>query len=136
MSKTPHRTFSREFKLKAIERLEGGESGSALALELDVKRELIYRWRDMHRAGGPLALRPTRGRPTKAEALAMAAARGPVGAIADLAAARRQIAELERKVGAQQLDLDFFRQALRHVEASRRPSEGPGATASWPASKR
>jgi hypothetical protein len=36
---------------------------------------------------------------------------------ASLAAARRRIAELERKVGQQQLDLDFFRAALQHVEA-------------------
>jgi hypothetical protein len=32
-------------------------------------------------------------------------------------AARRRIAELERKIGEQQGDLDFFRQALRHVKA-------------------
>jgi hypothetical protein len=70
-----------------------------------------------------------------AEALAIAGARGPASEAADLSAARRQVAELERKVG-QQLDLDFFKQALRRIEASRRPSIGPGATASSPASKR
>jgi transposase-like protein len=37
MSDDPPRSFSREFKLKAIERLEAGESGSALARELDVE---------------------------------------------------------------------------------------------------
>jgi len=136
MSKGPPRSFSREFKLKAIERLEAGESGRALARELDVKRVLIYRWRDAVRAGGPLAVRGKRGRPPKAEALAMAAARGPATKAGDLAAARRQIADLERKVGQQQLDLDFFKQALRHFEASRRPSDGPGATASSPRSRR
>jgi hypothetical protein len=46
MSKEERRRFSREFKLKAVERLEAGESGSALARELDVQRILIYRWRD------------------------------------------------------------------------------------------
>jgi transposase-like protein len=136
MSKSPPRSFSREFKLKAIERLEAGESGSALARELEVKREILYRWRDAVRAGGPLAVRGKRGRPPKAEALAMAAARGPASKARDLAEAKRQIAELERKVGQQQLDLDFFKQALRHIEASRRPSIGPGATASSPQSKR
>ena len=42
--------------------------------------------------------------------------------------ARERIAELERKIGQQQVELDFFRQALRQVEGARRPSDGPGAT--------
>jgi transposase-like protein len=136
MPKRKKRLYSRAFKLKAIKRLEAGESASALALELRVKRTLLYRWRDAYRAGGELFLRETLGRPLKAEASAMALARGPAAKANDLAAAKRQIAELERKVGRQQLDLDFFKQALRHIEASRRPSIGPGATASSRTSKR
>jgi transposase len=38
----------------------------------------------------------------------------------DAGAAGRRIAELERKVGQQQLELDFLRAALRHVRALRR----------------
>jgi hypothetical protein len=53
-----------------------------------------------------------------------------------LAAARRQIAALERKVGQQQLELDFFRQALRHIREARRPLDGSGVTASTRSSKR
>ncbi len=60
MSNEERRSFSREFKLKVIKRLEAGESGSALALELSVKRTIIYRWRDAWREGGPEALRSTR----------------------------------------------------------------------------
>jgi transposase len=136
MSQKARRTFSRAFKLKVIERMAGGERASALSRELTIKREILYRWRDAFQAGGEQALRSKPGRPPKAEALAMAAARGPAGKTSDLAQARRQIAELERKVGQQQLDLDFFKQALRHIEASRRPSIEPGATASSPRSKR
>jgi hypothetical protein len=66
----------------------------------------------------------------------MAAARGPAAKARDLAEARRQIAELERTVGRQQVDLDFFKQALQHIEASRRPSDGPGGTASSSRSRR
>ena len=128
--------YSRAFKLEAIGRLEAGESASALAAELRVKRTLLYRWRDAYRAGGELSLREKLGRPLKAEASAMAQARGPAAKANDLAAARRQIAELERKVGRQQLDLDFFKQALRLIEASRRPNIGPGVTASSRTSKR
>jgi len=136
MSKRTRRSFSRAFKLNVIERLEAGESGTALALELGVKRTIIYRWRDTWRQGGPEALRSKPGRPAKAEALEMERARGVAAKANDLAEARRQIAELQRKVGQQQLDLDFFKQALRHIEASRQPSIGPGATASSPRSRR
>ena len=54
----------------------------------------------------------------------------------DLKAARRQIAELERKVGQQALDLDFFKGALRRIETSRRTDTGPGAPVSSPRSRR
>jgi len=136
MSRQERRSFSREFKLGVINRLEAGESGSALALETGVKRTIIYRWRDTWRTGGELALRSERGRPTKADALALEAARGPASKASDLADARRQIAELERKVGQQQLHLDFFKGALRRIETSRPASTAPGATTSSPRSRR
>ena len=136
MSNQVRRRFSRDFKLSAVGRLEAGESGSALALELGVKRTILYRWRDAWRAGGELALRSGQGRPSKAEALAMEAARGPLAKANDLAEARRQIAELERKVGQQQVHLDFFKGALRRIETSRQPASAPGAPASSPRSRR
>jgi hypothetical protein len=83
-----------------------------------------------------LALRSKRGRPPKVEALQMADARGVAAKAGDLKEARRQIAELERKVGQQQLDLDFFKGALRRIETSRRTDTVPGAPASSPRSRR
>jgi transposase-like protein len=129
------RRFSREFKLKVIARMEGANV-KVLAEELSIKREILYRWRDAYRRGGELALRKESGRPTMAEAQAMAIERGVAAKANDLAEARRQIAALESKVGRQQLDLDFFKQALQRIEASRRPNERPGAMASSPRSKR
>jgi transposase len=35
------------------------------------------------------------------------------------ARAQRRVAELERKIGQQQVDLDFFRRALQHVRETR-----------------
>jgi transposase len=125
------RVFSREMKLAAIRRMMAGESVSALARELKLRRHLLYLWRDNFLAGGPSALR-TRGRPEKSVVLAKA----PVVATDDLSLARQRIAELERKVGQQQLELDFFQQALRQVEAKRRPIDEPGAKPSTPSSKR
>jgi transposase-like protein len=136
MKKKVPRSFTREFKLKAIERLEAGESGTDLSRELTVKREILYRWRDAFRAGGELALRSKPGRLPKAEALALAQARGPAAKARHLAEARRQISALERKVGQQQVEIDFFRQALRHIETSSGTSDRPGATASTPSSRR
>lgn len=136
MSKQKRRRFSREFKLRVIERLEAGESGTALGLELSIKRTIIYRWRDMWRQGGLAALRGKPGPRTKEEALELERARGVAARANDLTEARRQVAELQRKVGQQQVDLDFFKQALRRIEASRQPNSGPGATASSRRSKR
>jgi len=135
------RVFSREFKLGAVRRLLAGENVSALARALKVLRKDLYVWRDRFRAGGPTALRSP-GRPRKVPAAEPAVRSHPppgaapgAGAAAELAAARR-IAELEGKVGRQQMELDFFRQALRQVGGARRPKGGAGGTASTPSSKR
>jgi len=127
------RVFSREMKLAALRRLLAGENVSALARELKLRRKLLYAWRDRFRTGGPDALR-SRGRPPKSAAIAGAEA-APAAAD-ELAQATRRVAELERKIGQQQVDLDFFRQALRQVRGQRRPSDGPGATAFTPSCRR
>jgi transposase len=119
------RVFSREMKLTAVRRMMAGESVGVLAREFKLRRHLLYLWRDNFRAGRG-------GRPSKSEALTNAS----VVATDGLGLARQRIAELERKVGQQHLELDFFRQALRQVEAKRRPIDEPGAKPSTPSSKR
>ena len=126
------RVFSRDFKLAAVTRMEGGDTVSALAREVGVRRKLLYEWRDAFRAGGAEALRG-RGRPRKGTVVAGArkqptprAEAGPAGAFA---AGERRIAELERKVGQQALEADFFRQALQLLETSRQTSNRSGETA-------
>lgn len=133
MSRSTARVFTRAFKLSVLNRMAAGENVSALARELKLRRKLLYQWRDQLRRGGPTALR-TRGRPRKAvEAAGTPRATAPPD---DLAMARARISELERKIGQQQLELDFFKRALRQVKASHRASDAPGATASTPSSKR
>jgi transposase len=63
-------------------------------------------------------------------------AKASVVATDDLSFVRQRIDELERKVGQQQLELDFFRQALRQVEAKHWPIDEPGAKPSTPSSER
>jgi len=113
-----------------------GENVSELARELEVRRKDLYLWRDHFRAGGPEALRGV-GRPRKVAVSAPSdTATKATPPISELEAARKRIADLERKIGQQQVDLDFFRRALRQVKGARRPSNGPGAPASTPSSKR
>ena len=129
MPKKP-RLFSREFKLAAVHRILAGERIRDLSQELKVLRKDLYAWRDLFRAGGAMALRPL-GRPRKAAAMATAAREQPMAEIAaQFDVARQRIAELERKIGQQQLELDFFRQALRQVKETRRQSSALGVTGS------
>ena len=65
MSKEARRSFSQDFKLKIIERMDSGDSGTALSIEFLIKREILYRWRDAYRAGGIEALRSKPGRPPR-----------------------------------------------------------------------
>lgn len=126
---------SREFMLKAVERLEAGERASALAIELSLNRTIIYHWRDRFRANGAEALTSKRGRPRTPEVLAAEGLRASRARADGLVQARAQIAELERKVGQQQLDLDFFRGALQHIEGPRQASDESGVTAFSPTSR-
>ena len=135
--------FSREFKLEALRRMEAGENVSVLARELGVSRKSIYKWRDSYRLAGGDALRG-RGRMTKGERSAheaLIAAKQPAkearrASLEELARAQRRIAALERKIGQQQVELDFFQQALRQVRGQRLRSGVPGRTASTKSSKR
>jgi transposase-like protein len=135
------RTYSQEFKLAAVSRVFGGEKIPAVARELGLGR-LLYAWLDHYEHGGSDALIP-RGRPRRDVAWArrraliqppgrQARAYGHAGADAR----DSRLAELERKVGQQAVELDFFKQALRHVKAPPRPSGGRGASASSRSSTR
>ena len=129
MSSVKRRVFSREFKLSAVQRMLGGERSEALSVELGVSANQLYKWCMHFRRGGVEALRPA-CRPRKV------ADGAPAGRVETVAAARRRIGELERKVGRQQVELDFFRQALRQVGGARQPNAGSGAPASTRSSRR
>ncbi len=144
MPKSKSRRFGREFKLSALSRMDAGENVSALSRELNVRRKLLYEWRDAFRAGGEEALRGP-GRPPRGMLVPGAKSGGssglagsPGGPPGDppgdppdaLGVARRRIADLERKVGQQALEADFLARALQLLETSRRPRVRTGARAS------
>ena len=118
------RIFSPEFRVQVAQRIECGESVSRLHHELNVKRSILYRWRDAYRKEGAAGLTRAVGRPAGVNPVT---AKPGVSAEESL---RQQIAALERKVGQQAVQLDFFKRAFKRVKESNQASLSAGATAS------
>ena len=118
-----NRVFSNEFKQGVVRRILNGESVSALSQETQIKRSVLYRWRDAYRKDGASGLQRPRGRPPGTSNPPR-----PVARPED--AAERRVAELERKIGQQALDIDFLRGAFKRVKELRRKNTASGAKAS------
>lgn len=118
---TKRAEYTEELKLAAVRRVLAGESVTVVAQELGIRRKRLYVWKDRYAELGEAGLlrrrggRPRKQIPLGSDASAATAGRG------ELLAVRRRIAELERKVGQQELELDFFVAALRRsgVDAKR-----------------
>ena len=91
------RQFTREFKLAAIQRLEQGVSIAEVARALEVNPNLLHRWRSEFRQ------RPSNAFPGAGQR------RWSEG----------RIAELERKIGQQTLEIDFLKGCLQRIEEQR-----------------
>ena len=130
MSTAKRRVFEREFKVSLVERLMAGESATALCREFRIDSSRLSEWWGHYRRHGPEGLRRA-GRPRKTYAKVERVAEA-----VDLDSARQRVGDLERKISQQQVDLDFFREALRRIEGTRRPSDGLGVKASTPPSRR
>ena len=104
------RIFSREFKVSVIRRLQAGETVSAIARELQVRRKDLYIWQERFRTGGAAALRG-RGRPRKVVSRAPPSA-GSLPAAADLAAVQRRICRVGAQDRATAAGAGFFSASL------------------------
>lgn len=114
------RLFSRKFKIGAARRVIEGEDLADVARDLGLGRELLWRWRKRVEEKGEQALFDVGRR--KGE---------PQGSSESTEAAQqRRIAELERLVGRQQLDIRFLDKALRRVGELRQEKNDDGAAAS------
>jgi transposase-like protein len=109
--------YSREFQERAVRRMKLGDNISQLARELGVDRTCLYRWKRQ------LGLRP-RGRKRAVE---------EDWRDLKIEALEAKIARLERIVGGQWQELDFFESALRRIE-KKDAMTGGGAIASTPKS--
>jgi len=92
------RRFTKEFKEEAVRRLELGASLAEIARACEVNPSVLHRWRREMRDYGAKAFAGNGQR----------RAEDP------------QIAELERKVGRQAVEIDFLRRCLQHVEEQRK----------------
>lgn len=113
-----YRRFTLDFKVEAVARILGGESIRGVCRDLELHRSVVYQWLEQYRREGTKLLRGP-GRPS-----------GTGVELSELEKSARQIAELERKVGQQELLLDFFRRAFERVKELRQSSTEPGGTAS------
>ena len=91
------RMFTKEFKLAAVQRLERGSSIGEAARALEVNPNVLHRWRrEVHQGSGNVF--PGHGKQRWAEG---------------------RIADLERKIGQQALEIDFLKGCLQRIEEQR-----------------
>jgi transposase len=91
------RAFTEEFKLAAVRRVQAGTPIRELSGELEVSRTMLYRWaREFRKSPGEAF--PGKGQ-----------RHWPEGRVADL----------ERKIGQQALEIDYLKQCLQRIEDTR-----------------
>src|ERR1043165_4539165 len=117
-TKDGRRYFSREFKVAAVRRVVGGESMTRVARELDIRVELLWHWKKRVVQKGEEHLHGIGER--ESDGLA----------VRSETEAQQRIADLERLVGQQQLEIRFLGKALRRVEELRQERNDDGAAAS------
>ena len=91
------RTFTKEFKLAAVRRLEAGVSMAEVARGLEVSPSVLQRWRHEFRQAPGNAF-PGNGQRRWSEG---------------------RVAELERKIGQQAVEIDFLKGCLQRIEEQR-----------------
>ena len=108
------RQFTREFKLAALQRLEMGASVAEVARAFEVNPNVLHRWRREFRQGPGNAF-PGVGQRRWEEG---------------------RVAQLERKVGQQTLEIDFWKGCLQRIEEQRQLQAATGRPLSTSRSKR
>jgi len=91
------RKLTKEFKQTAVRRLESGQSVAEVARALEVHPSDLHRWRHELQEHGDRAF----------------------SGVGKKRAEESRVAELERKVGQQAMEIDFLKRALQHVEEQR-----------------
>jgi transposase-like protein len=113
------RRHSPEFRTEIARRMLAGEDVTAMSQAYGLARSMMYRWRDAYRKEGIAGVsRPPGVRCTPAT-------KKPDSRTEERL--RKKVAELERKLGQQEMEVDFFRGVFKRLEelpkAKRRGSE-------------
>ena len=121
--KLPYRSCTTAFKESTCLRIASGDKVMPLSRELGVPRKLLYNWFNSWKLEGVAGLNRKRGRSlgTKGSRKSFDATTVQQPAASELASAKARVVELERLVGRQQVDLDFFQKALRLMDAKGTP---------------
>jgi transposase-like protein len=107
------RQFTRECKLAALQRLEMGSSVAEVARAFEVNPNVLHRWRREFR-------------------------QGPGNAFSEAGKRRWEegrVAQLERKIGQQSLEIDFLKGCLQRIEEQRQLQAATGKPLSIRGSK-
>ena len=91
------RKFTKEFKITALRQLDAGASIAAVARSCEINPNLLHRWRRDFQQSPEQAF-PGLGRKRGDE---------------------NRVAELERKIGQQALEIDFLKRCLQRIEEQR-----------------
>jgi transposase len=115
-----HRKHRPEFRVEIVERMLAGENVAALSKQYGLARSMMYRWRDTYRSQGAGGLARAAGMRAPAEASAAREAPQPSGAAPTEAEQklRQRIAELERTIGRQAVEIDFFKGVFKRLKES------------------
>ena len=115
MEKRRRKRYPIEFRRMAVERLQRCENVVALAKELGIRRQLLYRWRDQL-APADIGDEPPAENPRESTL-------------------RKEVSQLKRLLAEKTVELDFFKGALQKVEARRQKSGISGEKVSTTKSK-
>ena len=91
------RKFTKEFKIPALRQLDAGASIAAVARSCEINPSLLHRWRRDFQQSSEQAF-PGLGKKRADE---------------------NRVAELERKIGQQALEIDFLKRCLQRIEEQR-----------------
>ena len=91
------RKFTKDFKQEAVRLLNSGKTVTEVARALEVHPSDLHRWRRELQEHGA----------------------GAFSGAGKKRAEESRVAELERKVGQQAMEIDFLKRALQHVEEQR-----------------
>jgi transposase-like protein len=122
MGQEKPRQHSHEFRVEIAQRMLNGGCVKALSEQYHLPRSMMYRWRDAYRKDGPEGLRRPIGRPPGSASRLTTVTKSSAEE-----KLRQRIGELERTIGRQSVEIDFFKGVFKRLEAQPKALRRGGA---------